>query len=221
MGAPNAEATTKKPPRFRPYQHNVTIPVEGIEVREPSCTNSQPANCSEFYVVRIFGSENATLVSGPDVLKVCSSKPQWRFRLDVEDKSIEYNQSKYAGFPSVTQTLVVQEFRGVVFGEKNAIQGCPTSYGLFPFSKTPPPAHRSILGSYGVLNATVYRSGGIVVNQGQITFPLGEKLVVSYGNFRVIGDSTYFVQGGFEIANLGPWPVGALRPGEGSSQGQG
>lgn len=218
MGPPSAAA--KVQPRFRPYQNNVTIPLEGIELREPVCASS--SNCSEFYVIRLVGSENATLVEGPDVLKICTSNPQWKFSVDLDDKIIEYNASKYAGgFPPAVQTLIAQEFQAVVFGERNAIQGCPTSYGLFSFGKTPPPSHRSILGSYGVLNATVYRSGGIVVNQGQITFPLGEKLVVSYGSFRVIGKSTYFVQGGFEIANMGPWPAASLQPGEGSSQGQG
>ena len=219
MGPPSAAAKVS-PQRFKPYQNNVTIPVEGIELREPACASA--SNCSEFYFIRIIGSENATLVEGPDVLKVCTSPPQWKFSVDLPAKVIEYNASKYAGgFAPAMQTLVAQEFRAVVFGERNAIQGCPTSYGLFSFGKTPPPSHRSILGSYGVLNVTVYRNGGLSVNQGEITFPLGEKLVVSYGSFRVIGKSTYFVQGGFEVANMGPWPATSLRPGEGSSQGQG
>lgn len=217
MGPPSAAAKVQQP-RFQPYQNNVTVPIEGIEKREPVCAAA--SNCSEFYFIRIVGSENATLVDGPDVLKQCTSRPQWKFTVEAADRRIKYNASKYAGgFPAAMQTLIGQEFQAVVFGERNAIQGCPTSYGLFSFGKTPPPSHRSILGSYGVLNATVYRSGGIVVNQGEITFPLGEKLVVSYGSFRVIGTSTYFVQGGFEVANLGPWPAAALQPGQGTSQG--
>lgn len=222
MGPPAAQARTQQA-RYRPYQHNVTIPVEGIEAREPTCTTSgQGANCSEFFFVGVMGSENATLVEGPDVLKSCTSSPQWRFRVKTGERVVEYNASKYAaGFPGATHTVIAQEFHGVVFGERNAIDGCPTTYGLFAYGKTPPPSHRTVLGSYGALNVTVYRSGGIAVNGGQIIFPLGEKLVVSYGEFRVVGSSTYFVQGGFEVGNLGPWPSTGLRPGEGTSQGQG
>jgi hypothetical protein len=219
MGPPAAEARSQSV-RFKPYVNNVTVPVANVENREPACTtDSGGTQCTEFYLVRIVGSENATLVEGPDVLKACTSSPRWLYRLDEARRRIEYNASYYQAISPTANTIVAQEFRAVVFGERSAIQGCPTSYGLFSYEKTPPPSHVKILGAFGALNTTVFRFGNVVVNK-EIFFNIGDKLVVSYGAFRVVGSSTYFVQGGFEVVNLGPWRFDHLAPGTGTVQGE-
>lgn len=219
MGPPAAEAAPK--PRYAPYENVFVVPLSGPENREPEC--AEDGACSEYYLVRVRGSENATLMSGRESRLSCT-KP-WLYDAYPSNQTLVFNASKYPSLGSAgNYSIVAEEFWGVAFSGSRPIRGCPTVYGLGGYAKTDPPAHKRILGAYGLFTLNMYRENGSLAFRHEDQFKLfqiGQKLIVSYGEFRAVGDATFYVEGGFEIANLGPWPVSGLQPGRGFIRGPG
>lgn len=219
FGGPPAVASTEA--KYKPYTNWFRVPANGLEAREPAC--APEGGCSEYFFVTIYGSENATILDGPDVIKPCT-KP-WLYDAYPNNQTLIYNKTRYTRLESPDlYTVVGENFWGITFNNVNALQGCPTGYGLWDYAKKGVQTHKHLIGSFGLLDLRMYRGGNMTLLCGQDCFHLfdiGEKLVVSYGRLRTVGESSYFVQGGFEIANLGPWPIDQLQPGVGSVRPQG
>jgi len=205
-----------------PYRNytNISPPIdaEGISVREPNCT---AGGCGDYYFVHIWGSENVTQIRGTPAQHGTCSRP-WRYDANLSNQTLTYNASEYAEKIDKRnlRTIIGENIKGVSVYGRRYVDGCPTEYAIHPFYPTSqyPYPTRTIapLGNYGTVKITVYRDGSIAFGQSERLVDLGKKIVVSYGRLVAGTDATFYVKGGFEIVNRGPWPMDLLVPGSGN-----
>ncbi|MBI2078261.1 MAG: hypothetical protein HYT80_07835 [Euryarchaeota archaeon] len=218
---------TKDDEKADPYRNytNISPPVdaEGVSVRAPNCT---AGGCGEYYFVHIAGSENITQVKGAPAQHGTCTRP-WRFDAFPANRTLAYNASAY---PDVDRrnlrTIIGEAVYSVSIAGDRYVDGCPSLYAIHPFYPTaqqPYPKRTALVGSYGSVKITVYPDGSIAFGQSERLIDLGKKLVVSYGRLVAGDEATFYVKGGFEIVNRGPWSMDALVAGSGApvSAGQG
>jgi hypothetical protein len=201
LGAAGTPSPSQTP--NRPYTEVAILAVSNIEAREPDC---DPRPCSEYYHVEVWGSENATRIKGEEEDRLTCQKG-WLFTSSNANKSLAYHPSAKLNREAL-KTIVSTNFWGATVGLKGVTEGCPTSYHLDQPTEYPQSYVRP-LGAYGAVRFNIYRDGSLWFEDKYLV-EVGKKIVVSYARQRSSEDATYYVKGGFEIVNMGPWPADLL-----------
>lgn len=193
-------------PTSKPYTDFVIANVTGVPTQKPGP--------GEYYHLQVWGHERALHVSGPELEKDTCSR-SWQFTANRTQRSISYHESLRGGV-NVSRLASVYTFNlwGVQLYESRVSDGCPTVYEIrgFPGGGASAAVNRT-LGAFGSAEITLFPEGGLFAFGDSHFVPLGKKLIVSYGRLEEAGSSVYFLQGGFEVANLGAWPKEKLVPG--------
>lgn len=204
------------PASFDPRPDQIAVVnVTGVENRPPAC---DAQTCSEYFFLLLWGSENATRARGVTLPRTdCSA--DWRFNAFANNGTLRYNGTRYRWDIPALRTIIGENLWSVEFRTDRIEEGCPQGYGLtgfYPDPSRPFPRHKKIVGSYGLATITVYPDGLMAFGEPPNYFvELGRKVVVSYERLRATSEGAYFVKGGFEVVNLGPWSKAYLVPAEG------
>lgn len=195
------------PAASKPYTNLVIANVTGISPQRPGP--------GEFYHLQVWGHERAVHVSGPKLSPEACTRA-WQFSVNRTQQAISYHES-LRGSVNVSRLAAVFTFNlwGVQVYDQRISEGCPSVYEIRGFpSGTPYPSVNRTVGAYGAAEITVFPEG-LFAFGGKHFVPLGKKLIVSYGRREETSTSAYFLQGGFEVANLGAWPKEKLLPAPG------
>lgn len=181
----------------KPYTTIVVANVTGVSKDRPST--------SEFYHLQVWGNERAVHLRGPTLPSTVCSRA-WQFTTNRSTEGVSYHESLR---PTVNVsrlgTLFTFNVWGVQFYDDRMSEGCPTIYEIRGYSTGSIATVNRTMGAYGSIEVTVFPEGLFAFGETHFV-DLGKKLIVSYGRIEETDGGAYFVQGGFEVANLGAWP---------------